>query len=116
MARYITSTETRAETKVYKFIFVSDFFFLLFGFIIALMGSVMVHSALKVPYWIFTAVCLVFLILPSRSNPKRRNYMSIILMFGADHHVYKPIPYVHHKKIRLELEEKHGKDYTHPSI
>lgn len=93
MARYITTAETRSETKVYRFIYLKDFFFLLVALVITIILAPMVHSIFVVPFYIFSAIVGVFFVLPSKSNPTRRNYMSICIMLSAKKIVYCPLPY-----------------------
>lgn len=110
MSRYITSTETRAETKVYKFIYLRDFFFILIYLVAALLFSEMVHSSLIIVYWIFTVIVVIFLVMPSRGNPKRRNYMAIYVMITADKKVYKPLSYSENFRSEGKLQKEKGGD------
>lgn len=110
MSRYITSTETRTETKVYKFIYLRDFFFIFIYLVASGLFSEMVYSSFQVFYWIFTAIVVIFLVMPSLGNPKRRNYMAIYIMITADKKVYKPLPYSENFRIEGKFQKDKGGD------
>lgn len=88
---YETTKEINAETQVYRFIYIRDFFFLLMYATATIFLSNLVHSRLLIAYYIFSAIMAIILVLPSYHNPKRRNYMAVIIFLKKDRTVYKPI-------------------------
>lgn len=48
----------------------------------------MVHTALTIPFIVFTSLLLLWSVMPSRNNPALRNYMSVILFFRRDRQTY----------------------------
>ena len=81
---YDMPKEIKSKTKVYKYIYVQDFFFLIIYGAVTMVISSMVYSMLLIPFYIFSAAMAVILILPSYYNPKRKNYTSILLMLHKD--------------------------------
>lgn len=93
--RYRPAKEIKSQTKVIWKIYVFDFIFFVIYIYISFILSSMVHSKLKILYYVFSSLMAIFLTLPSRYNKKRRNYQSIFLLLKHDTNVYRPI-----KKIR----------------
>lgn len=89
--KYIVVQDIKAETKVGKSIYLFDFFFLLTYATVTFMLSSIVHSMLKIPFFIFSGVCALFLTMKSSWNRKRRNWESIFLYIRKDREVYYPI-------------------------
>lgn len=88
---YETTKEINSESQVYRFIYLKDFFFLLMYATATIFLSNLVHSKVLVAYYIFSAIMAIILILPSYHNPKRRNYMAVLIFLKKDRTVYKPI-------------------------
>lgn len=89
--KYIVVQDMKSETKVSKNIFLFDFFFLLvYGAVSVMLGSG-VHSSLRIPYYIYSAVCALFLTMKSGWNKKRRNWESLILFIRKDREIYYPV-------------------------
>lgn len=89
--KHIVVQDIKSETKVGKSIYLFDFFFLLtYGAVSFLLGS-MVHSMLRIPFYIFSAVCAIFLTMKSSWNKKRRNWESLLLYIRKDREIYLPI-------------------------
>lgn len=82
--------ELQSESRVFLWIYAFDFLFLVFYAIAAQMLASSVYPSLKIPYYIFSAVCAVYLTLPSSSNKKRRNYQAIVIYLMRSHHHYYP--------------------------
>lgn len=89
--RYLVVQDMKAETKVGKSIFLFDFFFLLVYGAVSFMFGNLVHSSLQIPYYIFSAVCALFLIFKSSWNKKRRNWESLFLFIRKDREIYQPV-------------------------
>jgi len=70
----------------------------------------MVHGTLVIPFLIVAILFLLWLVMPSRNNPTRRNYMSLFFLFKRDRATYHAVD--HHKfknKIIVEgVEELKG--------
>lgn len=88
--KYIVVKDMKAETKVGKFIFLFDFFFLLGYAAVSMMLVKMVQESLSVPFYIFSGVVALFLTLKSPWNKKRRNWESLLLYLRRDKEVYEP--------------------------
>lgn len=88
---YETTKEIDSEAQVYRFIYIKDFFFLLMYATAVIFLSNLVHSKVLIAYYIFSAIMAILLVLPSYHNPKRRNYMAILIFLKKDTQVYKPI-------------------------
>lgn len=88
--KYIVVQDMKAETKVGKFIFLFDFFFLLAYAAISMMLVKMVHDSLTVPFYVFSGAVALFLTMKSPWNKKRRNWESLLLYLRKDKEVYAP--------------------------
>lgn len=89
--KYIVVQDMKTETKVSKNIYLFDFFFLLVYAATSLMFGSVVHPMLKVPFYLFSGVCGVFLTMKSSWNKRRRNWESLFLFIRRDKEVYHPI-------------------------
>lgn len=89
--KYVVVQDIKSETKVGKNIFLYDFFFLLVYGAVSMMLSNLVHSSLHIPFYIFSAVCAIFLTMKSTWNKKRRNWESLMLYLRRDREVYRPV-------------------------
>jgi hypothetical protein len=78
--RYFTPKEVKSKPKVAKFINIEDFFIILFIFAFSTLLDRLVYRPLVIPYYIFSVVTGILLIMPSKQNPKRRNYQSLLLL------------------------------------
>lgn len=101
--RFIVVQDIKAETKVGKSIFLFDFFFLLVYGAVTMMLSNMVHSSLQIPFYIFSAICAIFLTMKSSWNKKRRNWESLFLFLRKDTEVYHPV-------INQSMATVHGRE------
>jgi hypothetical protein len=89
--KHIVVKDIKSETKVFKFIYIQDFFFLLFYMsVIYLLGN-LVNVLLLVPFYIFSGLVGIFLTVKSSWNVKRRNWESLFIYLRRDMEVYKPI-------------------------
>ena len=89
--KYVVVQDIKSETRVGKSIYLFDFFFLLGYASVSFMLSNMVHSSFKIPFYIFSAICAIFLTMKSTWNKKRRNWESIFLYIRKDREVYYPV-------------------------
>lgn len=89
--QHVVVQDIKSETKVGKSIYLFDFFFLLtYGAVTFLFGNV-VHSILRVPFYIFSGSCAIFLTMKSSWNKKRRNWESLFLYLRKDRNIYYPL-------------------------
>lgn len=89
--KYIVVQDMKTETKVSKNIYLFDFFFLLVYAAVSLMFGSVVHAMLRVPFYLFSGVCGIFLTMKSSWNKKRRNWESLFLFIRRDKEVYHPL-------------------------
>lgn len=108
--KYTVVQDIKSETKVGKSMFLYDFFFLLTYGAVSFMLANMVHSTLKIPFYVFSGCCAVFLTMKSSWNKKRRNWESIFLYLRKDREVYHPLPNVSVATER-QKQKKEGDGY-----
>lgn len=89
--KYIVAQDMITETKVGKNIYLYDFFFLLVYAAVSLMFGSVVHTILRIPFYIFSGVCGIFLTMKSGWNKKRRNWESLFLFIRRDREIYHPL-------------------------
>lgn len=89
----IIPTEVKSEIKLYKFLYIKDFIFLVVVLMVTSNFSKAVHPALQLPYLIYCLAWSFILILPAnnKTNPKRKIYELIAIIFTKSKHTYKPI-------------------------
>lgn len=90
--RYVVMKEIKSKTKVNKWLYVQDIFFLAIFVAMAGMFRTYVYDKLQVAYWIFTGLMGLLLRMPSVFNPKRRMYESFMILVKKNLKTYKPIP------------------------
>lgn len=113
--KYIVVQDMKTETKVSKNIYLFDFFFLLAYAAITLMLGNVVHAMLRVPFYLFSGVCGIFLTMKSSWNKRRRNWESLFLFIRRDREVYHPlvngsVATEGGKKRRKEAAGDHGEE------
>ena len=105
--KHIVVQDIKSETKVGKSVYLFDFFFLVtYGAVSFLFGST-VHEMLRIPFYIFSAVCAIFLTMKSNWNKKRRNWESLLLYIRRDKGVYYPLV---NENVATELDKKRRKE------
>ncbi len=111
MARkYIVAEDIKSETKVGKSIYIFDMFFIIIYFAVSLVLANMVNPVLKIPFYIYSVVCAVFLTGKSPTNKKRRNYESMIMFLRKDRDVYEAVKDISHRtEETLKREKINGK-------
>lgn len=87
--QFMSLEETKSETKLYGNIYLFDLFFIFVFFCISAIFGNIVSSGLKMPYYIYSLVCALWLTSKSRTNRRRRNYEALILFLRRDMDVYK---------------------------
>lgn len=87
--KYMVTKEIKSETQVFWIFYLQDFLFLALWAVLCVMAKQQVHSSLTIPYAVFSAVVGIVLMLPSVTNPKRRNYQSLVLYLLRSRSVYR---------------------------
>ncbi|MBO5485033.1 MAG: hypothetical protein J6K58_06800 [Lachnospiraceae bacterium] len=105
---YVVAQEIKSETKVTKHIYLFDMFFILIYYSVSFALGVAVHEKWKIPFYLFSMICAVFLTAKSWTNRKRRNIESIILFLQRDKEVYFPVAN-HSKEVSKKQEERQQK-------
>ncbi len=77
--RYLVTKEIKSETQVIWKLYFQDFAFLLAWVALNYQLKEVAHTYLQTPMFIFTLIMGIILVLPSVTNPKRRQYQSIML-------------------------------------
>lgn len=88
--QFMSLEETKSATKVHKNIYLFDFFFILIYYTVSGIFGNMVSGSVRIPYYIYSMLCALWLTSKSRTNRRRRNYEALILFFRKDKMVYKP--------------------------
>lgn len=91
MAKYNISEELKSETRISRYIYLSDFFFIIGAIGVVYLMSGFVHSDLRTEYYIFSFIVAVILTLPSSFNHKRRNWQTMYFALKKDRKVYRPV-------------------------
>ena len=85
---YIIPAEISSEYKIFKNVYLVDLIFIVTSFFFTMSFSNAVNPKMIVPYYIFSAILTVFLIMKSVSNPGIRNCKAIYLMLIRDRKIY----------------------------
>lgn len=94
---YIIPKQLREEYKIFNkpCIFLKDVFAGIVFLGVFYLFKNFVHSWLLIPYWIFAATIIFFMIQPAKgSNPKKRNWEALLLFIGRDRTTYRSINHV----------------------
>lgn len=83
-------TDIESKNKATSNLNFSSLIFVISYMFIAFMFQGYVNLILQIPYYIFSLICAVFLVLPSRFNKGRNNLESIYVMLNKDIAVYRP--------------------------
>ena len=88
--KYIVAKEIKSETKVNKWIYLFDLFFVIIYCTVSFILGGAVHAGLRIPFYLYSIICALFLTAKSRTNRHRRNYEAMILFLRRDREVYLP--------------------------
>lgn len=89
--KYIVAKEIKSETKVAKGIYLFDLFFVIIYCTVSLILGGAVHASLRIPFYVYSIFCALFMTAKSRTNRHRRNYEAMILFLRRDREVYLPV-------------------------
>lgn len=106
--RYIVTEEVKSQTRVFKYVYVSDFLFLCAYAGVVYAASSLVSAPLIVPYIAFAVFAAIFLLVPSVHNKGRRNWQAVFILFTKDRNVYKMDELVSYRRDIKEKEEGDG--------
>mgnify|MGYP002792022395 FL=1 len=87
--RYIVTQEIKSETQVLWFIYLQDLAFLTVWTMLVLVLKENVHGYLRIPYYIFSFVVGVRMVLRVKGNPKRRYYQALAIYIGRPKNIYR---------------------------
>lgn len=91
--RHIVAREIKSETQLWWFFNIKDFFFCIFYLIFGWFLSNFIASKLNILFWIFHLFMMVFLIMPSLYNTRRKNWQSFAIILKLDKNIYQPCFY-----------------------
>lgn len=87
--RYLVTKEIKSETQVMWTLYLQDFAFLVIWFIVnGMYLQNIVHPYLQIPFTIYSVLVGIVFVTPSTTNPKRRQYQSIVLFLTKKKNVY----------------------------
>lgn len=86
-------TEIASENKLWRSIYIKDFIALVGTLFFAWITSSSIYQPLVIPYYIFlTTICLI-LISKSTTNPGKRVYQAIVILFIKNNYTYHSIDF-----------------------
>lgn len=88
MARYTMPQELHSETKLGKYIFFIDAAVIGGYYLFFSIFEDYVHPTLTTVYTVFNVLVAFLLTRPSRANPQRRIYQSLLIGLITDQNVY----------------------------
>ena len=90
MTFYIPKT-IKSEIKIAKFIYVKDLVICIVYMAIVFTFESMVYEKIRLQYYIFYILLLLFLIFPSSSNIGKKNFYSLGRALSSDKNIYASI-------------------------
>lgn len=90
MASNNVITDIESKTKATSSLNLSGVIFVIIYLGIAFMLKDYIHAYMIIPYFAFSTVAAIFLVLPSRTNKGRNNLESIFVLLTKDTAVYRP--------------------------
>lgn len=88
--RHIVAREIKSEAQLWWIINIKDFFFFIFYGIFGWLLSFFIASKLHLLFAIFHISMMIFLILPSLYNTRRKNWQSLAIALRIDKSIYQP--------------------------
>ncbi|QNK89097.1 hypothetical protein H7992_05055 [Sporosarcina sp. resist] len=86
--RYEIPKEIKAKPKIVGLEMKELVILLISFFLVFTMLKDMVHGVFMIPYFVVVGSTLFWIVMPSRNNPRLKNYMSIYLYFKQDKQTY----------------------------
>lgn len=87
---YGVAKEVKSETKISRYVFLFDFFFVTIYLAVSFIVGNAVHEKLQTAFYVMSLVWAFFLTFKSRTNRGRRNIESIIIFLQRDKEIYHP--------------------------
>lgn len=107
---HIVVKELKSDTRLYKGIYLQDFFFITAYSVGAtfLLGS-LVSDRLMYAFAVFNVAAGIYLTRPSRFNPGKRKYQEFLIYFRQDTSGYHPIQEnrVRHNTVKQSREDRY---------
>ncbi|MFD4820122.1 DUF5592 family protein [Peribacillus butanolivorans] len=88
MANYRIPKEITTELKINKALYLFDLIFMVALLVIAMVLGNVVHSSLKIPFYIFMGLIGVISIIRPYTNPQKRMYQAILIAFSRKKDTY----------------------------
>jgi hypothetical protein len=104
MANYRIPKEIQTELKINKALYLFDLLFMVSLFMLAMVLGNLVHSSLRIPFYIFMGVIGVVSIIRPFTNPKKRMYQAVFIALSRKTDTYCAID----RPDETEREIKHG--------
>ena len=98
--RYYVPKEIKSSPKVWKNVGFDTFMAMIVLLAVAMIFENLVYEKLVPEYYIFSVLTSLVFLLPSKDNPKRRLYQTLLITIKRqqDHLVYKPLRNVSKKR------------------
>lgn len=88
MANYRIPKEITTELKINKALYLFDLLFMVALLVLAMVLGNVVHSSLKIPFYVFMGFIGIVLIIRPYTNPKKRMYQAIVIAFSRRKDTY----------------------------
>ncbi|RXZ02130.1 DUF5592 family protein [Fictibacillus sp. S7] len=88
MANYRIPKEITTELKINKALYLFDLLFMVALLVLAMVLGNVVHSSLKIPFYLFMGFIGIVLIIRPYTNPKKRMYQAIVIAFSRRKDTY----------------------------
>lgn len=86
--KYIVTKEIKSEIKLVRWIYFQDLVLIAIICGLAFFLKGLVHSNIRILYGIYSIIMAIMMVLPSNSNPGRRNYQAIVLYWMRSKQLY----------------------------
>jgi len=91
MSKYVIPNDIKTELKMYKEIYMFDFWISLGAIGLAWVLARFIEPGFKLPFYLFTVVVVVTLLSRPRSNPKKRMYQAMSLALNRTKQTYQSV-------------------------
>ncbi|ASK61361.1 hypothetical protein CFK37_03825 [Virgibacillus phasianinus] len=102
--KYEIPKEIKAKPKILGLVMRELVILLISSLLLLTILQDLVHSVFIIPYFAVAIVGMIYLLMLSGSNPKKKNYESLILLFRHKKGTFHPIDL--HKQQNIYLREK----------
>ncbi|MBM0067959.1 DUF5592 family protein [Alkalicoccobacillus gibsonii] len=91
MSKYIIPNDIKTEIKMYKEIYMFDFWMVVGTVVISWALGRLIEPGFKIPFYLFMVVVIVTLLCRPRSNPKKRMYQAMTYALNRSRQTYQSI-------------------------